>query len=239
MLSALVGAFISASFAGGICGQQCKLQSTFQNLCAFSLCRTDLCAGSNLRPSIPGLSGSIPSRYRQRCLDARVRYSLRTSSREGFAGVKMKDGDTRKLIRVVGAVCMKDGLVFMAQRPIHKERGGLWEFPGGKVDLGETDQEALKREMQEELKVRCEVSDYIGVGTDERVELHCYRVEMFDTPELFEHDAVQWVPLDELRSIDVPPADGPIIEVSIVLLYTPPSFYLFAGHGAGAPRVAT
>ena len=130
--------------------------------------------------------------------------------------------------------------MFMAQRPIHKERGGLWEFPGGKVDLGETDQEALKREMREELKVRCEVSDYIGVGTDERVELHCYRVEMFDTPELFEHDAVQWVPLDELRSIDVPPADVPIIEVSIVLLlYTPPSFYLFAGHGAGAPRVAT
>jgi 8-oxo-dGTP diphosphatase len=129
----------------------------------------------------------------------------------------MKDGDTRKLIRVVGAVCMKDGLVFMAQRPMHKERGGLWEFPGGKVDRGETDREALKREMQEELKVRCEVSDYIGVGTDERVELHCYRVEMLDTPELFEHDAVQWVPLDELRSIDVPPADVPIIEVSIVL----------------------
>jgi len=131
----------------------------------------------------------------------------------------MKDGDTRKLIRVVGAVCMKDGLVFMAQRPIHKERGGLWEFPGGKVDPGETYQEALKREMQEELKVRCEVSDFIAVGTDDRVELHCYRVEMLDTPELFEHDAVQWVPLDKLRSIDVPPADVPIIEVSIVLVY--------------------
>jgi 8-oxo-dGTP diphosphatase len=142
----------------------------------------------------------------------------------------MKDGDTRKLIRVVGAVCMKDGLVFMAQRPIHKERGGLWEFPGGKVDDGETDREALKREMQEELKVRCEVSDYIGVGTDERVELHCYRVEMLDTPELFEHDAVQWVPLDALRSIDVPPADVPIIEVSIVLFLSLSTSLLFYVH---------
>ena len=76
-------------------------------------------------------------------------------------GVQMQAGGAPQLIRVVGAVVLKDGLVFMAQRPMHKERGGLWEFPGGKVDPGETDQEALARELQEELHVRCTVLDDI------------------------------------------------------------------------------
>jgi hypothetical protein len=72
--------------------------------------------------------------------------------------------------------------------------------------------------MDLELNVRCEVSDYIGGGTDERVELHCYRL-CWILLNCGDHDDVQWVSLDEVRSIDVTPGSVKlsIIEVFIVL----------------------
>eukprot|EP00961_Rhodomonas_salina_P273930 3701196-Rhodomonas_salina.2 len=69
----------------------------------------------------------------------------------------MEENDQRKLLRVVGAV-MEDGdRVLMAQRPAGKSMGGLWEFPGGKVEEGESDEEALARECMEELGVEVRV----------------------------------------------------------------------------------
>ncbi|WP_152354028.1 NUDIX domain-containing protein [Brachybacterium subflavum] len=60
-------------------------------------------------------------------------------------------------IAVVGAIIVRDGLVFAARRSPERSAGGLWEFPGGKVEPGETPQEALVRELREELGVRVEV----------------------------------------------------------------------------------
>jgi hypothetical protein len=75
----------------------------------------------------------------------------------------------------------------------------------------------------QELKVRCEVSDYIGGGTDERVELHCYRLCSI-LLNCGDHDDVQWVSLDEVRSIDVTPVDVSNCQSLRSLLS---SFYLF------------
>ena len=115
------------------------------------------------------------------------------------------------MIRVVGAVALRGGQVLLAQRgPGSYE--GLWEFPGGKVERGEDDRVALAREIEEELGVAVVVGDFVAVGRDERIELHCYRVELRGEPEALEHLALAWFPLAELSAVEVPPADVPAIE---------------------------
>ena len=136
-------------------------------------------------------------------------------AKDGQAGAN--EGGARPLIRVVGAVALRDGRVFMAQRPLQKARGGLWEFPGGKVDAGESDREALARELQEELHVRCTVGAFVGTGTDDYVQLHCYLVDMEGEPVLTEHLECRWVPLSDLRDVPVPPADIPVIDAILAL----------------------
>lgn len=72
----------------------------------------------------------------------------------------------RRRIRVTAALIIAEGRVFIAQRPPHKKYGGLWEFPGGKVESGETLQEALYREIIEELCWKVEVGDLVHCVSD-------------------------------------------------------------------------
>ena len=118
------------------------------------------------------------------------------------------------LLRVVGGVARResDGAVLMARRPPGGRHGGLWEFPGGKVEAGETDEEALARELQEELGVVAEVGALIAVGQDERIELWCYAVRLLGEPQALDHDALCWVLPDALPSLPSPPADQPTID---------------------------
>lgn len=112
---------------------------------------------------------------------------------------------------MVGAVALRDGLVFMAQRS-SGPFAGCWEFPGGKVEPGESDQDALRRELQEELGVQATVHQFIAVGRHGPVELWCYAVTLQGEPSAREHLALRWVPLGELRDVPTPPADGPTID---------------------------
>ena len=64
-------------------------------------------------------------------------------------------------IEVVGAVIVKGDKILAARRPFNKSLGGLWEFPGGKLETGEKPQEALRREIMEELKCKVEVGEFI------------------------------------------------------------------------------
>ena len=65
-------------------------------------------------------------------------------------------------IDVVAAIIECRGKILLAQRGASKDQAGLWEFPGGKVEIGETQPEALCRELAEELSVRCSVADYVA-----------------------------------------------------------------------------
>jgi 8-oxo-dGTP diphosphatase len=110
-------------------------------------------------------------------------------------------------VRVVGAVIERRGAVLLARRPPGRRHAGLWEFPGGKVEQGEDDATALARELLEEMAVACVVGELVAEGTDDRVVLACYRVDMLGEPVALFHDRLAWIPVGELRELPTPPAD--------------------------------
>lgn len=119
-------------------------------------------------------------------------------------------------VKVVAAVIEKDGRVLLAKRRQGDILAGKWEFPGGKIDPGETPEEALKRELQEELGIETEVGDFICSSLYDyehlSVELLAYRVLHISgeiTPHV--HDEVKWVLPDDLCSYDFPAANEEIV----------------------------
>ena len=120
-------------------------------------------------------------------------------------------------IEVVAAVIERDGLILCAQRKDGGELARKWEFPGGKLEAGETRQGALERELDEELGVRIETGAYL-LSVDHRsaefsITMHAYMAAIAEgLPTLREHLAVRWLRRDELRTLDWAPADVPIVE---------------------------
>lgn len=123
----------------------------------------------------------------------------------------------KKRVSVVGAVIVRDGLVLAAKRGAAMSIGGLWEFPGGKVEGSETPEAALERELREELRCGVRVGAHVETTVHEYdaviVELATYRCELIaGEPVLTEHDEVRWLRPDELMSVDWAPADIPAVE---------------------------
>jgi 8-oxo-dGTP diphosphatase len=113
-----------------------------------------------------------------------------------------------------------DGRVLLAQRPAHKEMGGLWEFPGGKLRPGETPETALIRELKEELGIevpaRCLAPLTFASHSYERFHLlmPLYVCRNWDgEPEPLEGQKLAWVRKDRLRDYPMPPADEPLIAI--------------------------
>ncbi|WP_395639682.1 (deoxy)nucleoside triphosphate pyrophosphohydrolase [Pseudolysinimonas sp.] len=122
-----------------------------------------------------------------------------------------------KQIEVVGAVILRAGQVLCAQRGASSALAGMWEFPGGKVEPGETPRQALEREIVEELECQVEVGDEIVSTTFEydfgTVTLTTFYCELVDgEPILSEHQAVVWLSPSDLASLDWAPADVPAVE---------------------------
>lgn len=118
----------------------------------------------------------------------------------------------------VVAALIWDGDRFMAcQRPAHKARGLLWEFAGGKVEPGETKEQALIRECREELDITLEVGDIFTEVTHEYPDITVH-LTLFNAkiaqgkPKLLEHIAIKWISADEIDSLDFCPADKSILE---------------------------
>jgi 8-oxo-dGTP diphosphatase len=121
---------------------------------------------------------------------------------------------SRKVI--VAAAIITDGRVLACERSSPPEVAGRWEFPGGKVEPGETDQEALARECVEELGVRVEVGDRIGPDValaHGRAVLRVFAVRLLgdDQPRALEHTSMRWLSADELDTVPWLPADKPIV----------------------------
>lgn len=123
------------------------------------------------------------------------------------------------VIRVVGAIVERDGAVFAARRNADRSAGGLWEFPGGKIEADESPEDALRRELREELDVDISVGPFIERSLSDvesvQIELSCYAAHFDgdDPVASSDHDAMQWVPLGELGSLAWAPGDVPIIDV--------------------------
>lgn len=123
---------------------------------------------------------------------------------------------------LVAAVALvdSDGRVLIAQRPEGRAMAGLWEFPGGKIEPGETPETALIRELAEELGIDTWASCLapLTFASHSYDEFHllmplfvCRRWQ--GTPQPREHQALRWVRAGELRRYPMPPADLPIIPV--------------------------
>ena len=121
-----------------------------------------------------------------------------------------------KVIKVVAAIIAEKGRIFATQRGYGEFKDG-WEFPGGKIEEGEMPQQALVREIQEELDTEVEVGDLLGTVEYDYPTFHlsmqCFLCRIKSGRlNLKEHEAARWLAEDELDSVDWLPADIEVLE---------------------------
>ncbi len=121
-----------------------------------------------------------------------------------------------KHIEVVAAIIQKDDRIFATQRG-YGDFKDWWEFPGGKMEIGETPEEALKREIREELSAEISVDSFLCTVEYDYPEfhltMHCYLCSLLtEGLHLNEHEAARWLTKDELDSVKWLPADEIMIE---------------------------
>ena len=122
------------------------------------------------------------------------------------------------MVTVVAALIEKEGKVLIARRNDGNEKViGKWEFPGGKAEPGETEEETVEREVQEELSLQVKAKEYIGNSVYEYpnrvVNLKLYRCEyLAGTIHLEAHSEYRWVSKNALTDYDLAPADIPLAQ---------------------------
>ena len=121
------------------------------------------------------------------------------------------------IVEVVAALIWDNDKFMICQRPAHKARGLLWEFVGGKVELGETKEQALIRECKEELAVTLTVGekymDVVHEYPDVTVHLTLFNATISKgIPQLLEHNDIRWITINEIPNYCFCPADEEIIE---------------------------
>jgi|TARA_R110002050_G_scaffold15994_4_gene48827 8-oxo-dGTP diphosphatase len=132
---------------------------------------------------------------------------------------------TEQLAVAVAVICNPQQQILIAKRPDHKHQGGLWEFPGGKIEAGETTAAALVRELDEELGLQLgndSMSPLIEVCfdyPDKSVRLDVYWVEVTATESLQAHGAegqpICWVGAADLASYNFPAANQPVLDATL------------------------
>lgn len=129
----------------------------------------------------------------------------------------------KKHINVVGAVIVDGATILAARRSAKQSLPGTWEFPGGKIEAGETPTEALAREIREELRCDAIIGKHVTTTTHEydfaTIVLSTYFCTISSgTPQLTEHAEIRWVPMDKLHELEWAPADIPAVELIPALL---------------------
>lgn len=120
------------------------------------------------------------------------------------------------LVVVAGALWRSDGRILMHKRPANKQHGGLWEFPGGKVEEGETPRTALRRELEEELGITANPGDFRPVSFADSapdadrtgILLLLYRIDRWQgEPDALEGGEIGWFSDPQIQQLDKPPLD--------------------------------
>ena len=121
-----------------------------------------------------------------------------------------------KPITVTAAIMIKAGKILAARRKPDTHMAGYWEFPGGKIEKGETPEACLSRELFEEFNIVAKVGAFFGENTFDYgtkvIQLLAYRVEHVSGEfELMAHDELRWLLPDELDQVEWAPADVPLV----------------------------
>lgn len=122
-----------------------------------------------------------------------------------------------KTIKVVAAIIKKGDQIMIAQR-LKGEFAGQWEFPGGKIEVGETPQQALKRELLEEMELQIQVNDYLVTAEYDYSTFHlsmdCFMCSLENEDiHLHDHTAIQWISIHEdTKNINWVPADVQVFQ---------------------------
>ena len=124
-------------------------------------------------------------------------------------------------VKVVCGIIFNDNKVFICRRMPKKSLGGYWEFPGGKIEQGESNEASLTRELIEELGMSLEVKDYFKTNLHDYgkfiIELIAYKCNFIDANfRLTDHDKYEWVNVKDLSNWNLAPADIPIAKELII-----------------------
>ena len=128
----------------------------------------------------------------------------------------METKNDRKRIEVVAAIIIENGKLFATQRGYGDFKDG-WELPGGKIEVGETKEQALIRELREELEIKVEVGNLIRTIEYDypkfHLTMHCMLTKIIEgVPNLLEHEAACWVDKSDMDKLGWLPADLEVIE---------------------------
>jgi len=125
-------------------------------------------------------------------------------------------GNKKVALKVVAGFLRKENKFLLVRRPFNKKRGGLWEYPGGKVEKEESLEEDIERELREEhgietkaKKMLCKVNHRYPEG---EIELMLFEVEFKEAPVLREALELKWVSFEEAKNLELCPADKELIE---------------------------
>lgn len=133
-----------------------------------------------------------------------------------YRGGAAERAGTAERVAVVGAALLRDGRVLASRRTEPPRLAGLWEFPGGKVETGESDEQALRRELREELLVEVSVGARLGgellIGETAVLRVYLCRL-LAGEPALVDHDEHRWLAADELASVPWIPVDLPLVDL--------------------------
>ncbi len=121
-------------------------------------------------------------------------------------------------VRVVCGIIFSENNFLIARRKEGKSLSGFWEFPGGKIEQGENEEESLTRELHEEFGMEIKITERIGENSHDYPELSitliAYKCEFIQaTFELTDHDRIAWVKKNDLHTYKMAPADIPLIDL--------------------------
>lgn len=122
----------------------------------------------------------------------------------------------KKQIEVVAAIILRENKILVTQRG-YGDFKGLWEFPGGKIEAGETREEALKREIKEELDIPVQIDSFLKTITYEYpnfiLTMHCFVCSIANNViHLNEHMSAKYITTDEIDTVDFLPADKLVLD---------------------------